>query len=153
MTLTASTLAPAMAADILEPRSWRAEVLVKGQWNGNSLRFPSEAEASDYGFDMFMKWANPTCSRATPSADLPNYRYVNRRLISIEDFEANEAQAALIRAANEIDDAVTQVLKKMADDEASDIASAIASTGVDDRDGAIAARVAECIAAADDDKG
>lgn len=66
------------------PRSWAPQVLVSGIWSGNALRFATEIEARNNASDLLMRWFVPTDSRAVPSDDPVNYRYVRGGLEAIE---------------------------------------------------------------------
>lgn len=60
--------------------SFRPMVLVEGKWSGNGLRFATREEAERQGRDLLARWFVPTDSRADPSDDAPNYRYLDGRL-------------------------------------------------------------------------
>jgi hypothetical protein len=66
-------------------KSWKPEVFIpsENKWHGNALRFATEKEAADNARDLLSRWFVPTDSRATPSEDPVNYRYVNGKLEEI----------------------------------------------------------------------
>lgn len=54
--------------------SFKAEMLVSGEWVSNLLRFEHRAEAERYAEDLFMRWTMPTDKRVTECDEPFNYR-------------------------------------------------------------------------------
>jgi murein tripeptide amidase MpaA len=59
--------------------SWAPEVKVDGKWAGNAVRFATKEEAEESGRELLSRWWVPTDSRAVPSDDPVNYRWVDGR--------------------------------------------------------------------------
>ena len=57
---------------------------VAGQFCGNALRFPTEAEALANARNLMGRWMLVTAYRASESDDEPNYRWVDGALVEIE---------------------------------------------------------------------
>ena len=55
--------------------SWKAEVLVDGEWATNAVRFATEKEAEEAGKELLSRWFVPVDSRAAESEDPVNYRF------------------------------------------------------------------------------
>jgi hypothetical protein len=65
--------------------SWKWEMLDNGKWITNGLRFATESEAKQYGFDLGMRWlAMPEPARAAESADPVTHQIVDNRLEEIK---------------------------------------------------------------------
>jgi len=58
----------------MENKSFKVEVLAHGEtkWCGNGLRFKTEQEAKDYGYDLSMRWTAVDEWRVVESEDEPN---------------------------------------------------------------------------------
>lgn len=65
--------------------SWMCEVHAEGEWVSNSLRFATEKEANDYGWDLRSRWYVPDNHRATESDEPVNYRWNGSSLEAVED--------------------------------------------------------------------
>lgn len=65
--------------------SYAAEVIAdaSGKWSGNAIRFHTEAEAKAYAVDLAMRWTLVTDRRVVQSPDMPNYSYVDGRLVAV----------------------------------------------------------------------
>lgn len=73
-------------------KSWKAEVRDGGKWISNGLRFATEQEAKDWGYNLLLRWLGVQDHRATPSSDAPNYIYTNRKLEVILDLGPNDSE-------------------------------------------------------------
>ena len=57
---------------------FKAEVQVgKDPWCGNALVFATEEEATEYGEDLYCRWAAVNKWRAVPTEKEPNYQFIN----------------------------------------------------------------------------
>jgi hypothetical protein len=65
--------------------SWRPEVDVGEGWSTNALRFPTEEEALANARDLMGRWMLVRECRAAPSDDPPNYRWIDGRLVPLDD--------------------------------------------------------------------
>ncbi len=67
--------------------SWRPEVIAdnSGQWTPNGLRFATKEEAEANVYDLSMRWFLVRETRVTESDDPVNYRYVDGKLIAVEE--------------------------------------------------------------------
>ena len=67
------------------PNSYKPEVMAdtSGQWAGNALRFPTEAEAEANVRALEQRWMMVTATRVVPSDDPPNYRWIEGTLVAI----------------------------------------------------------------------
>lgn len=61
------------------PVSWAPEVIADslGKWSRNGLRFATKEEAEASAKELMMRWWAVTDTRATPTSDPVNYRFVN----------------------------------------------------------------------------
>jgi hypothetical protein len=76
----------------------------------SALRFPSATEAADNAEDLLMRWTTLTASRAAPTDDEPTHRYVNHRLVTVEDFDRMTAEAnAIDQARAELREVIKEV--------------------------------------------
>ena len=59
--------------------SWKPEVQTvrDGPWDGNALRFATEAEAREYVLDLMMRWSSVRDTRQIEVDEPVNYRMVN----------------------------------------------------------------------------
>jgi hypothetical protein len=62
---------------------WKPEFKVSGEWCGNGVCFATEAEALANAYAKFAKWSAPTAVRAVPSAEEPNYKWENGRMVGV----------------------------------------------------------------------
>jgi hypothetical protein len=69
------------------PKSFKPEVIVdnSGVWCGNGLHFATFKEAEKNVKDLAVRWFLVTDIRVSTSEDLPNYRYVDHKLVKIEE--------------------------------------------------------------------
>lgn len=51
--------------------SWKAEMLVDGEWCANALRFETEDACTLYARDLWTRWTQPTDYRAVECDDAP----------------------------------------------------------------------------------
>jgi hypothetical protein len=58
----------------MQPRSYKTEVYVDGEWASNALRFATPQEAEMAGRELLSRWMVPTDYRSAPSEDPPNSR-------------------------------------------------------------------------------
>jgi hypothetical protein len=60
------------------PGSWKSEVIAddSGQWTTNALRFATKEEAEAYVSDLSSRWFLVRETRAVPSTDPINYKWV-----------------------------------------------------------------------------
>lgn len=74
---------------ITGPRSYRPMVYLPAErkWSGNGLRFATREEAETQAADLLCRWTVPSDSRADPSDDAPNYRYVDGKLEALAPAE------------------------------------------------------------------
>jgi hypothetical protein len=68
------------------PISWKPEVQADstGNWNGNSLRFATKAEAEANVRDLAARWFAVRETRVSESDDPVNYKYEDGKLIRLE---------------------------------------------------------------------
>ena len=65
--------------------SYKPQVKVNGEWNGNGLRFATMEEAASRAKDLFGRWTLCTAHRAVESADPVKNRLQNGELIFLTD--------------------------------------------------------------------
>jgi hypothetical protein len=63
--------------------SYKAEFKVDGKWYDNAIRIADKTQCEQYGHDKFQSCTMPSDFRIVRSADMPNYRYIQRQLESI----------------------------------------------------------------------
>jgi hypothetical protein len=64
--------------------SFKPEVIRgDGEWNGNALRFETEAEALANVRDLYSRWTLVKETRVVSSTDAVNYRWVDGRLVAV----------------------------------------------------------------------
>jgi hypothetical protein len=75
------------------PKSYAPQVIAdnSGQWVGNALRFATWEEAEKNVFDLSMRWTLVRETRVVESDDPVNYRYIDGRLIAVEEEKKPEA--------------------------------------------------------------
>lgn len=59
--------------------SWKCEVYVQGEWNGNSMVFATREEAEAYGHELLSRWMQPTDSRAVEATGPATYVFRDGR--------------------------------------------------------------------------
>lgn len=65
--------------------SWKWEMLDKGNWITNGVRFATKEEAERYGFDLACRWLGmPEPSRAVESDDPVNYAIVDNKTVPLD---------------------------------------------------------------------
>jgi len=65
--------------------NWKPEVEVDGKWSQNSLVFATKQEAEDNAVALMWRWALVTNTRAAETTDPVNYRWVDGKLVSVEE--------------------------------------------------------------------
>jgi hypothetical protein len=70
-TTTTTSYAPEVVADS------------SGTWNGNAMRFATEAEAHIYVKDLERRWMLVTATRVVPSPDPVNYAIVDGVVVAV----------------------------------------------------------------------
>ncbi len=73
--------------------SYKPQVQVNGEWNGNGLRFATKKEAEDRAADLFSRWTLCTAHRAVESDEPVKNRLQNGELIFLEDVTLVEEEA------------------------------------------------------------
>jgi hypothetical protein len=68
-------------------KSWKPEVIAdaSGEWVGNALRFATKEEAYENARDLSYRWILVRDFRAVESDDPVNYRYIDHRLVPVEE--------------------------------------------------------------------
>lgn len=66
-------------------QSWKSEVIAdsSGKWNGNALRFATEAEAKQYVGDLMMRWTAVRDTRVVESDEPVNYAIIDNKLTAL----------------------------------------------------------------------
>lgn len=67
------------------PMSWKPQVKVDGNWNGNGLRFATKEEAESRAADLFGRWHLCTGHRAVESDEPVQNRLEDGELIFLVD--------------------------------------------------------------------
>jgi hypothetical protein len=66
--------------------SWKWECYDGGVWCTNALRFATEAEAKQYGFDLGMRWLGmPEPARAAECDDPVTHAFVDNKMVEVKD--------------------------------------------------------------------
>ena len=65
--------------------SFKPQVKVNGEWNGNGLRFATKEEAESRAADLFGRWTLCTAHRAVESDDPVKNRLEDGQLIFLAD--------------------------------------------------------------------
>lgn len=67
--------------------SWKPEVQVSNetQWCGNALRFETKQEAELNVYELMCRWTAVRATRVVESTDPVNYKWINGRLINLEE--------------------------------------------------------------------
>ena len=55
-----------------------------GRWNGNALRFATEAEALAYAQDLYTRWVLVKATRAVPSPDQPTHTFKEGKTYAVK---------------------------------------------------------------------
>jgi hypothetical protein len=63
--------------------SYKAEIQTedKGDWYGNTLRFPTEGQAQAWVDDLYRRWATVKATRVKKSRDRATHAYIEGRAI------------------------------------------------------------------------
>jgi len=73
--------------------SYKPQVKVNGEWNGNGLRFATKEEAESRAADLFSRWTLCTAHRAVESDDPVKNRLEEGQLIFLEDEDQDGEEA------------------------------------------------------------
>jgi hypothetical protein len=71
--------------------SWKVEVLGVGEktWVSNGLRFATQEEAQDSGFELSCRWFGMEDFRTAESEDAVNYRFEAGKNVRLEEPSAS----------------------------------------------------------------
>jgi len=69
----------------MKNKSFKPEVLVKGEWAGNGLRFATQTEAFESAMQTRMRWWLVDDVRATESEDAVNYQMTEGKLVALSN--------------------------------------------------------------------
>jgi hypothetical protein len=66
--------------------SWKPEIQGANEtsWTRNGLVFATEKEASDWGFDLLLRWTGATDHRAVEVDEPVNYSYHGGQLVAVK---------------------------------------------------------------------
>jgi len=67
--------------------SWKPEIFTEGKWYPNGLAFSTKEEGEAAAEKTYQNWTAAEDHRAVESNQPVNYRYVDGKLISVDDNE------------------------------------------------------------------
>lgn len=78
--------------------SFKPQVKVNGEWNGNGLRFATKEEAASRAADLFSRWTLCTAHRAVESDEPVKNRLQDGQLIFLGDEDQGGEEEAEAKA-------------------------------------------------------